>query len=51
MLKINTKLTRNTKKLNIVNVENNERREVEIFKIKVIDEKMSSRSRKFKIQK
>ena len=48
MLKIDTKLTQNTKKSKIVNVENDERREIELFKIKIINEKMNSRSRKFK---
>ena len=48
MLKIDTKLTRDTKKLKIVNVENDERRKAELFKIKIINEKMSSCLRKFK---
>ena len=48
MLKINKKLIRNTKKLKIVKDENNEHRKIELFKIKVINEKINSRSRKFK---
>ena len=48
MLRIDTKLTRDTKKLKTVNVENNERRETELFEIKIINEKINSRSRKFK---
>ena len=52
MLKIDIKLTRDTKKSKIVNVENNERRikfiEIELFKIKVIDKNINSRSSKFK---
>ena len=48
MLRINTKLARNTKKSKIVNDENNERRKVELFEIEIIDEKINSRSRKFK---
>ena len=49
MLRIDTELTRNTKKSKIVNVENDERCEIKIFKTEIIDEKMNSRSRKFKI--
>ena len=52
ILKINIKLTRDTKKLKIVNVENDERRikfvEIELFEIKIIDKNVDSRSRKFK---
>ena len=52
MLKIDIKLARNTKKLKTVNNENDERRiefvEIELFKAEVIDEKINSRSRKFK---
>ena len=52
MLRINIKLTRNTKKSKVVNSENDERwiefAKVELFEIEVIDEKINSRSRKFK---
>ena len=50
MLKIDTKLIWDTKKLKTINVENDERRIkfVELFKIEVIDENVNSRSRKFK---
>ena len=54
MLKTDTKLTRNTKKSKIVNVEKNERRtefvEIKLSKAEIIDKNMNSRLRKFKIK-
>ena len=54
MLRIDTKLTRDTKKSETADVEKNERRtefvETELFEIEVIDENMSSRLRKSEIK-
>ena len=48
MLKTDTKLTRDTKKSKTANVENDERREVELFEAEIINEKINSRKFKTK---